>query len=567
MQGVLLADRFRIKGRLGVGGMGEVWSAQDERMRRVVAVKLVHALPRMNEAESKARFRREVQLAGQLCHQNIVTVHDWGEVPVRGHETLYLVMELVPGVSLQQRLKESAPSWPLAVGWAAQIALALRASHGLGVIHRDIKPGNVLLTPEGTVKVLDFGLAKFVGDTMAVHDLTATGAVLGSPPYMSPEQAEGVRKIDHRTDLYSLGCLLYHAVTGRPPFSGTSHLAVLRMHMEDTPTEPGALVENLPAALNDLMMSLLAKRPEDRPADAADVHDALSTVLVEHIVTLPGGAALPDIAQPGHGHLLAGRLLEKAWQVWLRTQTYSTSRREEADAVFEAARAKAARAANEFETNFAKRREQAERHLAARQAKAEKRLAEIEHQTEQFRVEAEQLRTDAERQAHRTVEAARRQADDIADAAAADVTAAWINTGSSAVEFELVRRGYDRRQVDEHIAQFVADRDFALSLLAKLNRLIDELQRASTDMGVDAGQARRRAADIVAEARSRGRMATTPADPLGESAVGSPFGFELVRRGYDRGQVDQHITKLMADRDHALTRIAHLARRVEEMYP
>lgn len=109
MRGVLLAERFRIEDRLGVGGMGEVWSAKDERMRRDVAVKLVHALPRMSEVETKARFQREVQLAGRLSHQNIVTVHDWGEVPVGGRETLYLVMELVPGVSLHQRLRESAP--------------------------------------------------------------------------------------------------------------------------------------------------------------------------------------------------------------------------------------------------------------------------------------------------------------------------------------------------------------------------------------------------------------------------------------------------------------------------
>jgi serine/threonine protein kinase len=206
----VLADRFRITDLLGSGGMGQVWAAQDERMRREVAVKIVHPQFGMGEAETQARFRREVQLAGRLVHQNIVTVHDWGEVRVDDRrKTLYLVMELVRGVSLHKRLREPTPTpWPLAVAWAAQIAQALDAAHRQGVVHRDLKPANVLLTPEGAVKVLDFGIAKFMGDTLGAHELTVTGTPLGSPMYMSPEQAEGAREIDHRSDLYSLGCLL-----------------------------------------------------------------------------------------------------------------------------------------------------------------------------------------------------------------------------------------------------------------------------------------------------------------------------------------------------------------------
>src|SRR4051812_2137470 len=143
--------------------MGRVWAAQDERMRRDVAVKIVHPQYGMDEVETRARFRREVQLAGLLAHQNIVTVHDWGETTVDGRPTLFFVMELVKGQPLDRRLKESTPAWPLAVGWGAQIAEALRAAHRAGVVHRDIKPANALLTPDGTVKVLDFGVAKFMG--------------------------------------------------------------------------------------------------------------------------------------------------------------------------------------------------------------------------------------------------------------------------------------------------------------------------------------------------------------------------------------------------------------------
>ncbi|MET8829983.1 protein kinase [Streptomyces sp. NPDC004610] len=330
MQGVLLAERFRISERVGSGGMGEVWSAQDERMRRKVAVKLVQTL-RLDESETQARFQREVQLAGRLSHQNIVTVHDWGEELVGGRRTLYVVMELVPGVSLHRRLAETEPPpWPVAVGWAGQIAQALHIAHGRGVIHRDIKPANVILTPDGLIKVLDFGVAKFMGDTMSVHGLTVAGALIGSPPYMSPEQAEGDREVDHRSDLYSLGCLLHHAVIGEPPFTATNPLAVLRMQADKTPVAPIDRNPALPRPLSDLIMNLLAKRPEDRPADAAAVHAALSTLLVDHVVTLPDESPL-DLLQPGHTDPLAGGILERAWQIWRSTVRYSADRREEAD--------------------------------------------------------------------------------------------------------------------------------------------------------------------------------------------------------------------------------------------
>ncbi|MGW3418440.1 protein kinase domain-containing protein [Streptomyces phaeochromogenes] len=310
----VLAGRFRITGLLGSGGMGQVWAAEDERMRRAVAIKIVHPQYGMGEAEALARFQREVRLAARLAHQNVVTVHDWGEVEVDGRRTLFYVMELVRGVSLHQRFDESRPAWPLAVGWAAQIAEALHAAHSQGVVHRDIKPANALITPDGTVKVLDFGIAKFMGETIGARELTVTGALLGSPPYMSPEQAEGDPSIDRRSDLYSLGCLLYHAVTGRPPFTAAGHLAVLLKHIKDTPEPPSTHVEGLPVPLNDLILSLLAKRPEDRPADAATVCEALSTLLADHAVTEPGGSILGG-TQLGASHSVSGLILKRAWEL------------------------------------------------------------------------------------------------------------------------------------------------------------------------------------------------------------------------------------------------------------
>ncbi len=327
MRGTLLAGRFRITDRLGAGSMGEVWAAQDERIRRDVAVKLVHPMFGAGEAGTRARFEREVQLAGRLSHHNVVTVHDWGEVAVSGRQVLYLVMELVRGVPLHRRLNESVPPWPLAVAWAAQIAQALDSAHRRGVVHRDIKPANALLTPDGTVKVVDFGVAKFLGDTLSARHLTTPGDLLGSPHYMSPEQALGDGKIDHRSDLYSLGCLLYHALTGRPPFDSANLVTVLRMHMDDAPAPPGTLVDGLPGVLDDLVLGLLAKRPEDRPPDAATVHDALTTVLVHQAFTGADGNVL-DVAQLGHADSTAGRFLKKSWELWERAGREAAVREE-----------------------------------------------------------------------------------------------------------------------------------------------------------------------------------------------------------------------------------------------
>jgi serine/threonine protein kinase len=359
----VLAGRFRITELLGSGGMGRVWAAEDERMRRDVAVKVVHPQYGMDEAETQARFRREVQMVGRLAHRNIVTVHDWGEASVDGRPTLFLVMELVPGESLQKRLSwwlkgpgswPRVAGWPTAVGWAVQIAEALHAAHGQGVVHRDIKPANVLLTPEGTVKVVDFGVAKFLGETVGAHELTVTGAPVGSPSYMSPEQADGDKAIDHRSDLYSLGCLLYHAATGRPPFTGNSHWAVLRQQIQDIPIPPAARVPGLPAALNDLVLSLLAKRPEGRPADAAAVCETLSTLLADHAMTSPGGSIL-DATQLGHGHSVSGLILRRAQE--LHAEAEKT--REEAVLLME----EAATFAEEF-------REKADQRLRAMGARA-----------------------------------------------------------------------------------------------------------------------------------------------------------------------------------------------------
>ncbi|MGI5456831.1 protein kinase domain-containing protein [Streptomyces sp. CA-249302] len=409
MHGVLLAERFRIGERLGSGGMGEVWAAQDERMRRDVAVKLVHAMFGAREAETQARFRREVQLAGRLSHQNIVTVHDWGEVQMGGRPVFYLVMELVRGVSLGRQLKEGTPPWPRAVGWAAQIADALDAAHRRGVVHRDIKPANVLLTPEGTTKVLDFGVAKFMGETLSVHEPTVTGALLGSPPYMSPEQAEGAREIDHRSDLYSLGCLLYHAVTGRPPFVSDSPLAVLRMQADAPPVPPRDRVGDLPASLNDLILRLLAKDPGDRPADAAAVHDALSTVLVEQSVVVGDGSIL-EAARLGHADSVAGRLLGKAFVALSEASAIADNAKAEAERFLLEARREASRLGEEAAQDIGAIRAAAREEMEQLRAEARRNVEESADLRAKAAIEAQEVRERAEAEAERILAEFRRVA-------------------------------------------------------------------------------------------------------------------------------------------------------------
>ncbi|AZM61703.1 MULTISPECIES: serine/threonine-protein kinase [unclassified Streptomyces] len=498
MQGVLLAERFRISERLGSGGMGEVWAAEDERMGRTVAVKLVQAL-RVEEAETQARFQREVRLAGRLSHQNIVTVHDWGEEVVGGRRTLYVVMERVPGASLRRRLDEAdaPPPWPTAVGWARQICQALHVAHGRNVIHRDIKPANVLLTPDGTIKVLDFGVAKFVGDTLSTHELTITGALIGSPPYMSPEQAEGDQDVDHRSDLYSLGCLLHHAVTGEPPFTARNPLAILRMQVDKAPVPPSDRSPDLPRSLSDLIMALLEKRPENRPAHAADVHAALSTLLVDHVVTLPDENPL-DIVGLGHTDPLAGRILERAWQIWRSTETHSAAlreetdrRRAEADQVLRSARVDAERlltaasAQAQEATDHADRMVAEARRLrdAAKTDPAEYRARTVELQQEALRLreEAERLRSDAVAEADKIRAEARKEAEAQIEEAAKSAEALLTEAQAEADALRSTARADGDRVRAEAVERATSLRRQAEEALERLHVEVERRRAEAAD--------------------------------------------------------------------------------------
>jgi len=270
-----LAGRYRLDEVIGRGGMSTVYRGTDLALDRVVAVKV--ALDPLVEQSPiyLARFTREAQAAAAIGNPGVVTVYDAGaDGPTR-----FIVMEFVPGRSLADILaeREHKPLEPeRAANIAAQVAGALNAAHAAGIIHRDIKPGNIMVEPDGAVKVLDFGIARALDS----HTLTQTATVLGTSAYMSPEQAMG-QPVDARSDIYSLGCVLYEMLTGEPPFIGEVSAAVLHQHVRVEPKPARVRNPAIPPALGDLVMEMLAKKPKDRPQTAAEVRDRLRQALAD----------------------------------------------------------------------------------------------------------------------------------------------------------------------------------------------------------------------------------------------------------------------------------------------
>lgn len=254
---MLIAGRYRLQDTIGRGAMGEVWRGFDETLGRPAAVKLL--LPQNSDPTAASRFRLEAQTAGRLSHPHVVGVLDFGAYEDR----LFLVMELVDGDSLARVLTVSGPLPAERVARiAAEAAAGLAAAHRQGIVHRDIKPANLLLDTEGTLKIGDFGIARFLDDPDAA--LTATGQIVGTSLYLAPERALG-RTAGPASDVYSLGCVLYQLLTGRPPFQADTALAILHQHLDAAPLPPRQLGVDLPPAFESYLLGLLAKEPEDRP--------------------------------------------------------------------------------------------------------------------------------------------------------------------------------------------------------------------------------------------------------------------------------------------------------------
>jgi len=252
---------FQVSGTLGVGAMGVVYKAVHEPTGKWAAVKVVNK-DIAQRGKTYERFQREAEILQQFRHPNIVRFLAVG----RYQGTSYIAMEFIQGKTLEQLLEErGALPWREVVDLGVQMCDALQYAHEHGVVHRDLKPSNLMVTDDGRVKLTDFGIAKDLDKTA----LTATGRTLGTAAYMAPEQIRGTPEVSHKTDLYALGCVFYQMLTGQPPFSGTSHVVLMHCHLNEPVPRPSAKVAEIPKALDDLVVQLMAKAPADRPWDAA----------------------------------------------------------------------------------------------------------------------------------------------------------------------------------------------------------------------------------------------------------------------------------------------------------
>jgi eukaryotic-like serine/threonine-protein kinase len=290
--GLTFGGRYELRSRVAIGGMGEVWEARDLVIGRAVAIKILKD-EYLGDPGFLERFRAEARHAALVNHEGIANVYDYGEED----GSAFLVMELVPGEPLSSILeREHALPPDRVLDIVSQTALALHAAHAAGLVHRDIKPGNLLITPEGRVKITDFGIARIADQV----PLTATGQVMGTVQYLSPEQASG-QPASPATDIYSLGIVAYEALAGRRPFTGESQVAIAMAQINETPPE---LAASVPQPIRRLVMACIAKAPSDRPRTAAllaraaqalrrgDVLAAASAVPA----VLPAGVAAPTMA-------------------------------------------------------------------------------------------------------------------------------------------------------------------------------------------------------------------------------------------------------------------------------
>ena len=283
-QSRLINDRYELEGIVGRGSIGEVYRARDIRLDRVAAIKTLRT-DLASDQTFQARFRREAQSAASLNNPSIVAVYDVGEDMSTGVSLPYIVMEYVDGRTVRDLLIEGQRLLPdRALEIISGVLRALDYSHQAGIVHRDIKPGNVMVTRNGDIKVMDFGIAR----------ATSSAQVIGTAQYLSPEQARGER-VDARSDLYSTGCLMYELLTGRPPFTGDSPVAIAYQHVRENPVPPSRLDPDMPPWADAIVLRAMAKSPNDRYQSAAemqaDIQRAAPGVQVAAIAPVPPSQA------------------------------------------------------------------------------------------------------------------------------------------------------------------------------------------------------------------------------------------------------------------------------------
>src|SRR6187431_1575964 len=294
----ILAGRYEVGDRIGRGGMAEVHIGYDTRLGRTVAIKVLRA-DLARDPSFQTRFRREAQSAAGLNHPTIVAVYDTGEDTIVGdggnpQAVPFIVMEYVEGHTVRDILKgDVAAPIDEAVDIVAGVLTALEYSHHAGLVHRDIKPANVMLTPTGAVKVMDFGIARAVADSAAT--MTQTQAVIGTAQYLSPEQARG-ETVDARSDLYSTGCLLFELLTGRPPFTGDSPVAVAYQHVREAAPIPSTFASDVPDSLDRITLKSLAKERDSRYSSAAEFRSDLEAAVRGGAVGAPAVGAFAAAA-------------------------------------------------------------------------------------------------------------------------------------------------------------------------------------------------------------------------------------------------------------------------------